>query len=36
MWRVPREQWGDLEENSGIAPLDLEAEVRKHGTKGTE
>ena len=36
MWRVPREQWGDAEKNGGIAPLDLDAEVRKHGTKGTE
>jgi catechol-2,3-dioxygenase len=36
MWRVPREQWGDLEKNAGIAPLDLEAEVRKHGTKASE
>jgi catechol-2,3-dioxygenase len=36
MWRVPREQWGDAEKNGGIAPLDLEAEVRKHGTKVAE
>jgi catechol-2,3-dioxygenase len=35
MWRVPREQWGDAEKNGGIAPLDLEAEVRKHGTKAS-
>jgi catechol-2,3-dioxygenase len=33
MWRVPREQWGDLEKNAGIAPLDLEAELRIHGAK---
>jgi catechol-2,3-dioxygenase len=36
MWRVPREQWGDAEKNGGIAPLDLEAEVRKHGTTVAE
>ncbi|HEY8134603.1 MAG TPA: VOC family protein [Candidatus Limnocylindrales bacterium] len=33
MWRVPREQWGDLEKEAGIAPLDLEAELRIHGAK---
>jgi catechol-2,3-dioxygenase len=33
MWRVPREQWGDLEKNAGIAPLDLQAELRIHGAK---
>ncbi|MEA2676945.1 MAG: hypothetical protein QOJ81_1086 [Chloroflexota bacterium] len=31
MWRVPREQWGDMEKEAGIAPLDLEAELRIHG-----
>jgi catechol-2,3-dioxygenase len=36
MWRVPREAWGDAETNSTIAALDLEAEVRKHGTKVAE
>jgi catechol-2,3-dioxygenase len=35
MWRVPREQWGDLEKNAGVAPLDLEAEVRRHGAGAT-
>ena len=35
MWRVPREQWGDMETEAGIAPLDIEAEVRRHGTKAT-
>lgn len=35
MWRVPRELWGDMEKEAGIAPLDLEAEVRKHGAKDT-
>jgi catechol-2,3-dioxygenase len=33
MWRVPREQWRDLEKEAGIAPLDLEAELRIHGGK---
>jgi len=32
MWRVPREQWGDAETEAGIQPLDLQAEVRKHGS----
>ena len=35
MWRVPRELWGAAEKEGGIAPLDLEAELRKHGTKAT-
>jgi catechol-2,3-dioxygenase len=33
MWRVPREQWGDMEKQAAIAPLDLEAEVARHGSK---
>jgi catechol-2,3-dioxygenase len=36
MWRVPRELWGEAEKEGGIAPLDLEAELRKHGAKVTE
>jgi catechol-2,3-dioxygenase len=32
MWRVPREQWGDMETDAVIAPLDIPAEVAKHGT----
>ena len=32
MWRVPREQWGDLEHEAVVQPLDLHAEVRRHGT----
>jgi len=36
MWRVPREQWGDMEKQAGIAPLDLEAELRIHGSKAAE
>jgi catechol-2,3-dioxygenase len=31
MWRVPREAWGAAEEQGGIAPLDLDAEVRRWG-----
>jgi catechol-2,3-dioxygenase len=31
MWMVPREQWGDHEHGAPIAPLDLEAEVARHG-----
>jgi catechol-2,3-dioxygenase len=31
MWRVPREAWGELEKRAVIAPLDLEAEVRRWG-----
>jgi catechol-2,3-dioxygenase len=31
MWRVPREAWGDLEKRAVIAPLDIEAEVRRWG-----
>jgi catechol-2,3-dioxygenase len=33
MWRVPREQWGDLETEAVVAPLDIEAEVARHGTR---
>ena len=32
MWRVPREAWGDLEKRAVIAPLDLDAEVRRWGS----
>ena len=31
MWRLPREQWGDMEHETVIAPLDLAEEVRRHG-----
>ena len=31
MWRVPREAWGEAEQQGGIAPLDLDAEVRRWG-----
>src|SRR6188508_3540174 len=35
MWRVPREQWGELETDAVIAPLDIAAEVAKHGKGAT-
>jgi catechol-2,3-dioxygenase len=31
MWRVPRDQWGEMETDAVIAPLDIAAEVAKHG-----
>ncbi len=31
MWMVPRDQWGDNEHSATIAPLDLDAEVARHG-----
>ena len=34
MWRVPRAAWGDAEQQGGIAPLDLDAEVRRWGGAG--
>ena len=33
MWRVPRESWGDYEEHGAILPLDIDAEVRRWGTR---
>ena len=33
MWRVPRDQWGELENEAMIAPLDLDEEVRRHGSR---
>jgi catechol-2,3-dioxygenase len=33
MWRVPREQWGEMESEAAIAPLDIDAEVRRHGSR---
>ena len=32
MWRVPADQWGEMEREAVIAPLDIEEEVRRHGT----
>jgi len=31
MWMVPRDQWGEDEHAATIAPLDLDAEVARHG-----
>ena len=33
MWRVPREEWGELENEAVIAPLDLDEEIRRHGSR---
>jgi catechol-2,3-dioxygenase len=33
MWRVPREAWGEYAHKALIAPLDLDAEVRRWGAK---
>lgn len=32
MWPVPREQWREHESDAIVAPLDLEAELRRHGS----
>jgi catechol-2,3-dioxygenase len=32
MWRVPREAWGEFEKHATVAPLDLDAEVRRWGS----
>ncbi len=31
MWIVPRDQWGGYEHAAPVAPLDLDAEVARHG-----
>jgi catechol-2,3-dioxygenase len=31
MWMVPRAQWGEYEHSAPVAPLDIEAEVARHG-----
>jgi catechol-2,3-dioxygenase len=31
MWMVPRDQWGDHEHDAPVAPLDLDAEIARHG-----
>ena len=31
MWMVPRDQWGEFENSAPVAPLDLEAELTRHG-----
>jgi catechol-2,3-dioxygenase len=32
MWRVPREAWGEFEKQATVAPLDLDAELRRWGS----
>jgi catechol-2,3-dioxygenase len=34
MWRVPREAWGEYEQEGAILPLDLDREVAHWGAKG--
>jgi len=31
MWMLPREEWGEFEHSAPVAPLDIEAEVARHG-----
>jgi catechol-2,3-dioxygenase len=31
LFMIPREQWGALEHEAGVAPLDLAAELARHG-----
>ena len=31
MWMLPRAEWGDYEHSAPVAPLDIEAEVARHG-----
>ncbi|MEX0666205.1 MAG: VOC family protein [Acidimicrobiia bacterium] len=31
MWLVPRDQWGEHENDASIAPLNLDAEIARHG-----
>lgn len=31
MWPVPREEWGEYESDAIVAPLDITAEVARHG-----
>ena len=33
MWPVPREEWGEYESDAIVAPLDIAAEVARHGGK---
>jgi catechol-2,3-dioxygenase len=32
MWRVPRDAWGEFEKQATVAPLDLDAELRRWGS----
>jgi catechol-2,3-dioxygenase len=31
MWMLPRDEWGEHEHDASIAPLDLDAEIARHG-----
>jgi catechol-2,3-dioxygenase len=31
MWMLPRDQWGEHEHDAPVAPLDLDAEIARHG-----
>ena len=31
MWMLPRAEWGEYEHSAPVAPLDIEAEVARHG-----
>jgi catechol-2,3-dioxygenase len=31
MWILPRDQWGEYEHAAPVQPLDLEAEIARHG-----
>ena len=31
MWMLPRDEWGDHEHDAPVAPLDLDAEIARHG-----
>jgi catechol-2,3-dioxygenase len=33
MWRVPREEWGAMESDAVVAPLDMDEEIRRHGSR---
>ncbi|MDQ3937857.1 MAG: VOC family protein [Chloroflexota bacterium] len=36
MWLVPREEWGAYESRAVVAPLDLQAELRRYGRTGAQ
>jgi catechol-2,3-dioxygenase len=35
MWRVPREAWGEYAEHAAVMPLDLDAELRRWGSRSS-
>jgi predicted enzyme related to lactoylglutathione lyase len=34
MWLVPRDQWGQYEQQAVVLPLDLDRELQRFGTRG--